>query len=378
MEHWLAATMSSIGDGVIATDRDFRVNFINPVAESLCAMPAAAALGRPIIEVFRLRGPRCTALDELIEHATHSGLAVQLDECELERADGTALAIDDTVAPIRDASGKVGGVVVVFRDARERQRHEQEMRNLNAELEDKVRRRTAQLQAANHELASFSYSIAHDLRAPLRAINGFASLVMTEHGASLGEEGHRLLDVVVTRAAQMSRMIDDYLRLSGLSHVQLLTRELDMTQCARDAWASVTAGLERVPELQLEELPRVRGDEGLIRQVWVNLLSNAAKFSREATQPRVRVSAEVEPAQVRYRVEDNGVGFDPAQASKLFRVFERLHTRHEFEGEGIGLCIVQRILHRHEGDVTIRGVPGGGATVEFTLPRAAESGEARG
>jgi PAS domain S-box-containing protein len=235
MEHWLAATMSSIGDGVIATDREFHVSFINPVAERLCGWPNGSALGRAVADVLRLRGAHVASVEEVIAEATSESLVIGLAECELQTADGTILPIDDTVAPIRDESGKVGGVVIVFRDARERKQHEEELRRLNTELEEQVRRRTAQLQAANHELASFSYSIAHDLRAPLRAINSFATLVMDRHGTALDGEGRRLLEVVVSRAGQMARMIDDYLKLSGLSHVALSRKRLDMTQLAREA-----------------------------------------------------------------------------------------------------------------------------------------------
>lgn len=369
MEHWLAATMSSIGDAVIATDREFHINFINPVAEQLCGWPNGSALGQPIASVFRLHAADGRSIAEVIAEATSESLVIGLDECEIETADGTMLPIDDTVAPIRGSAGETGGVVIVFRDARERKRYEEELVRLNSELEDQVRRRTAQLEAANRELASFSYSIAHDLRAPLRAINGFANRVMDQHGSALDDEGRRLLEVVVSRAGQMARMIDDYLKLSGLSHAALTPVRLDMTRLAREAWESATDGLERVPQLELGELPVAEGDESLIRQVWVNLLSNAVKFTRSTAEPRVRVSGSIEARAACYFIEDNGIGFDPAHAPKLFHVFERLHTQQEFEGNGVGLCIVQRIVHRHEGDVSISGRPGQGASVKFWLPR---------
>jgi PAS domain S-box-containing protein len=369
MEHWLAATMTSIGDGVIATDRDFHVSFINPVAEQLCGIPPGSALGRPVAEVFRIGCAGGRSVMDVIAEATSESLVVGLDECQLYAADGATVPIDDTVAPIRDESGNVGGVVIVFRDARQRQHYEQELLRLNAELEDTVRRRTAQLQAVNQELASFSYSIAHDLRAPLRAINGFASLVVQQHGTTLDDEGRRLLEVVVSRAGQMGRMIDDYLKLSGLSRVALNRRPLNMTALAREAWTLAADGVMPLPELQLGDLPAIEGDQDLVRQVWVNLLSNAIKFARGVAKPLVRVSSAIEAGTVCYCIEDNGIGFDPSQASKLFRVFERLHTQQEVEGNGVGLCIVQRIVHRHEGDITISGKPGQGACVKFWLPR---------
>jgi two-component system, cell cycle sensor histidine kinase and response regulator CckA len=365
MERWLAATMNSIGDGVMATDSEFRVSFINPVAERLCGWPDGTALGRPAAEVFRLVGRN---LSDVMAEAITEKFVVSLNEYQLESADGTRIPIDDTVAPIRDPSGKLGGVVIVFRDASARRQHEEELHSLNAELEDRVRKRTVQLEAANSELASFSYSIAHDLRAPLRAIIGFSTLAMQDHGNDLSRESQRLLEIVTSRAGQMARMIDDYLRLSGLSRVGLHYSRLDMTQLARKAWAEVIADVPAPPQLQLSELPVVNADEGLVRQVWFNLLSNAVKFSRTAPAPLVQITGAEERGNVHYSVRDNGVGFDPAQTPKLFRVFERLHTQTEYEGNGIGLCIVQRILHRHEGDVRIDAVPGAGAVVKFWLP----------
>jgi PAS domain S-box-containing protein len=369
MEHWLSATMTSIGDGVIATDREYHVSFINPVAERLCGWPNGSALGRPVTEVYRIRGAACSRLEDKIEEAIRDSLAINLDQCELDANDGTTVPIDDTLAPIRDERGRVGGIVIVFRDARERKRHEQELLRLNSELDEQVRRRTAQLEAANNELASFSYSIAHDLRAPLRAVNAFATLLVQEHGKALDAEGRRLLDIVIRNASQMARMIDDYLKLSGLSHVALTRQVINMNTLAREAWAQVTHGVERPPELELGDLPPAHGDESLIRQVWVNLLANAVKFTRAVEHPKVHVSGCIDGPAARYSIEDNGVGFDPAHASKLFRVFERLHTQQEFEGNGVGLCIVQRILHRHEGDIRLEGQLGKGVCVKFWLRR---------
>ena len=194
--------------------------------------------------------------------------------------------------------------------------------------------------------------------------------LVEEHGASLPSEGRRLLNVVTGRASQMATMIDDYLRLSGLSHVGLARRRVDMTQLVKSAWSAVTAGVAQPPALFLAELPDVYAAEGLLRQVWINVLSNAVKFSRHSASPEVRISGSEDANVVSYRIQDNGAGFDPAYAGKLFRAFERLHPQSEYEGNGIGLCIVQRIVNRHEGDVTITGEVGRGASVEFWMPKA--------
>lgn len=370
MERWLATTMNSIGDAVIAIDRELRVSFINGVAERLSGWSREEAVGRPVVEVFRIRTPAGETLATFIEQATREGVVVNLDEAELMTRDGRIVPIDDSIAPIRDESGRMSGLVIVFRDATARKQHEQQLLQLHAELEDKVRLRTAQLQAANQDLSAFAHSIAHDLRAPLRAINAFATRVVTEHGTTLPGEGRRLLNVVTERANQMATMIDDYLRLSGLSRVGLAHERVDMTPLVRDCWSATISGLPRAPALFLTELPAAIGDEGLLRQLWMNLLSNAVKFTRTVERAEVHIDGVLSGTTARYRVQDNGVGFDPAYSGKLFHVFERLHAQSEYEGNGIGLCIVQRIVHRHEGDVEISATPGKGATVQFHLPAA--------
>lgn len=368
VERWLTTTMNSIGDAVISIDSLLRVSFINPVGERLTGWSFADAAGRPADEVLCLRTASGETFRDVIEQAMSEGIVMNLDEAELTTRDGRLLPIDDSVAPIRDDAGRITGLVVVFRDATARKQHTQELRQLHTELEDRVRIRTAQLQAANEDLAAFAQSIAHDLRAPLRAINAYTGRVIAEHSTALTSEGQRLLNVVTSRANQMAAMIDDYLRLSGLSRVGLHHEQVDMTQLARECWDTVVAGLPRVPALALQKLPPAFGDAGLLRQVWINLLANAVKFTRNTPAPQVRIDGADDGSRVRYRIADNGVGFDPAFTGKLFRVFERLHGQTEFEGNGIGLCIVQRILHRHEGDVTVDARPNAGATVEFWMP----------
>lgn len=378
MERWLVATMSSIGDGVIASDSELRVTFINPVAERLCGWAPREALGRAVDEVLAIRQESGGTLRSLIDQVIREGTVIHLGECSVVTRDGRTLPIDDTIAPIRDESGVFSGVVIVLRDATERVRYEQQLRQLNTDLEGMVRRRTAQLEAANVELAAFSYSIAHDLRAPLRAILAFSSRLSDQHAANLDVEGHRLLNIVTSRASQMAQMINDYLHLSGLGQYELNYQRLDMTELAREAWRTVTAGVIRPPQLSLSLLPEAEGDESLIRQVWTNLLSNAVKFTRNVQDPQVTITAREDETFLHYQITDNGVGFDPAYSGKLFQVFARLHSASEYEGNGIGLCIVQRIVHRHEGDIRLDALEGRGATVTFWLPKSAPAPKEKG
>jgi PAS domain S-box-containing protein len=366
-ERFLATTLNSIGDAVIATDARYRITFINPVGEKLCGWSHIEALGRPVADVFRGATARGANIVESLE-AAGSEAVHTLDECALTTRSGARLPIDGSIAPIRDVTDRVSGAVIVFRDASERKRLERQLRELNVELEDKVKRRTAQLEATNQDLQAFSYSIAHDLRAPLRAIIGFAMRLTETQARVLDAEGNRLLNVVTSRARQMNSMIDDYLHLSKLSGCELTIARLDMTSLALHAWEAVTEGMTAPPKLELEALPEAAGDESLLRQVWVNVLSNAVKFTRDTSAPLVRITGGERGGRAHFQVKDNGIGFDPAYAGKLFRVFERLHHQREYEGNGIGLCIVQRILHRHEGDIRVEGGIGAGATVTFSLP----------
>jgi len=370
MEHWLATTLGSIGDAVLATDAEYRIAFINRVAEQLSGWSKEDALGRPLRSVAQIVDESGEdLLRARIESVIVDGMSLNLEDAFLIRRDGTRLPIDDSVAPIRDDAGIVAGVVIAFRDNTERHRLEQQLRDLNSELERRVKVRTTELEAANQELEAFSHSIAHDLRAPLRAINAFSTRLAQDHSCQLDDEGRRLLGVVTSRTQQMSSMIDDYLRLSQVGRAPAQKVPLDMAALARNAWATVTAGEPTNAVLEMGRLPLAFGDPKLIEQVWANLLSNSVKFSRHLAHPLIRIGGTEDERAVTFVVEDNGIGLDPAHASKLFNMFERLHPTTELEGNGVGLAIVRRILNRHDGEVKIEGQPGKGVTVTFWLPK---------
>jgi signal transduction histidine kinase len=238
-----------------------------------------------------------------------------------------------------------------------------------AELEVRVHERTAELEATNKELESFSYSVSHDLRAPLRAVDGYARMLEEDHGTKLDEESKRLLRVVRDAAERMGTLIDDLLAFSRLGRQEPVRRALDMTALAREVTAELNgAGLARV---QLAALPAASGDAALVRQVWANLIGNALKYSGKRSDARVEIGGRAEGAENVYWVRDNGVGFDMRYAAKLFGVFQRLHRADEFPGTGVGLAIVQRVVLRHGGRVWAEGRPGEGACFFFSLPREA-------
>ena len=270
-------------------------------------------------------------------------------------------------------NGRVIRIYGDIRDITERKWAEEEIRALNTELEARVAQRTAALEVANRELEAFSYSVSHDLRAPLRAIDSFGRILLAEHAAQLNAEGVRVLGVVVRNARQMGVLIDDLLAFSRVARQALEPREVDMGKLARsvaDEVAAAEPGHGLV--FDIDGLCAVPGDPALLRQVWVNLLGNAAKFSRPVERPCIDVRCEQDPRESRFTVRDNGVGFDPVYADKLFQPFQRLHSATEFEGTGIGLAIVARIVGRHGGRVWADGAPGAGATFGFALPTETE------
>ena len=249
----------------------------------------------------------------------------------------------------------------------------------HALLEKLVAERTAELKAANEALEAFSYSVSHDLRAPLRTLDGFSQILLVEHAKQLDPEGKRLLGRVREGATRMSRLIDDLLRFSRVGRQHLRPERVDMTALARSAWGELVAANEAPPvDFQLDPLPGAVADSALLRQVWLNLLSNALKFTASGTRRTVRVRGWNEDGRSVYEIEDDGVGFDMAGVSRMFGVFERLHGAGEFEGTGVGLALVKRIVARHGGDVSARGAVGVGATISFTLPDAQPASPAGG
>jgi PAS domain S-box-containing protein len=232
-----------------------------------------------------------------------------------------------------------------------------------------LRQRTLQLEAANEALGSFTYSVSHDLRAPLRGINGYAAMLLEDHAAALAPEAQRLLGVIGENARQMGRLIDDLLKFSRLGRSELDTVSVDMTALVHDV-VSELRRLEpdRTVDVIVDDLAAARADASMIRQVLANLIGNAWKFTRRRTGARIEVGCRRARGETTYWVKDNGAGFDLQYAGKLFGVFQRLHRPDEFEGTGVGLAIVQRIVQRHGGRVWAEGAVGHGAIFSFALP----------
>jgi PAS domain S-box-containing protein len=255
------------------------------------------------------------------------------------------------------------------------QQSEQASQALNESLETKIAERTAQLEASSGELESFSYSVSHDLRAPLRIINSYSHLLQTEFGAFQTGEAAMFLEVIQTNVRKMNRQIEALLNLARMGTQKLIMIRADMEALVHDILADYNGGSNKVVSFQVGKLPSTVCDIDLITHVWHNLVANAVKFSANIAVPEVIINAHKNGNEVVYSIKDNGVGFDMRYSDKLFKVFQRLHSQSEYEGTGIGLALVAKIIHKHEGKVWAEAIPGAGATFYFSLPAAPQTEE---
>ncbi len=331
-------------DAIVLVDTNNIVRFLNPAAERLFHCDASELLGETL----------------------DFPMTAQTTEAELVRPDGSVSVSEMRVSEIEWEGEPC--LLASLRDITERRQAEREISRLNEVLERRVEERTAQLEQANEELASFSFSVSHDLRAPLRVVDGFCRALEEKNSDQLDETGRDYLMRVRKGADKMNQLIDEILVLSRVTRTEISTQELDLSKLAEEVvFAIREARPDHDVAVTIAPSMPTRGDQGLLRQLLANLIGNAWKFTARESQPAIEVGCREEAEKTIYFVKDNGVGFDMAYADKLFRVFQRLHSAADFDGTGVGLATVRRIVQRHGGTIWARSKEGEGAEFMFTL-----------
>ena len=353
------AILDTAIDGIVTIDARGIVRTFNPACERLFGYESGEVIGRNVNML--MPAPYREEHDDYLKRYLETGERRVIGirrEVEARKKDGSGFPLYLSIGEWVDDDGS-RLFVGVLRDITDLK-----------EAEQRILQRQRALEAANKELDGFTYSVSHDLRAPLRAIDGFGRILLEDHADRLDAEGRRVLDVIRGNVGKMAQLIDDLLAFSQLGRGAMRLDRVDMTTLARtvadDIMAAVTG---RAIDAQVADLPDALGDLTLLRQVWTNLLGNAVKYTRPRSPAVIRVTGRTEDAEVVYAVKDNGVGFDMAYEGKLFMVFQRLHNPSEFEGTGVGLALVQRIVTRHGGRVWAVARPDEGATFYFALPR---------
>ena len=370
----LAAIVTSTDDAIISKNLQGIVTSWNGAAERLFGYTAEEMIGQP---VSRLIPPDRPNEEPEILARIGRGESIAHYETIRRRKDGTEFHAWLSVSPLIDHHGKIIGASKIARDITEQKRWEEALRDRDRALtagNDALKKEKEALAEANKELEGFSYSVSHDLRAPLRTIDAFSRILEEDHRPSLDAEAYRCLTIVRNAAARAGQLIDDLLNFSRLGRQGMNFRLVKMADLAREAADNLRTIEEgRQIDLTIGDLPACQGDGRFLKLVWTNLLENAFKYTKNRNEVRIEVGWMPDDASaeaVTYYVKDNGVGFNMKYVHKLFCVFQRLHGNEDFDGTGVGLAIVQRIVQRHGGRVWAEGKVDGGATFFFSLRKA--------
>lgn len=361
-------------DAVVLMDEHGVIQEWNPAAERMFGFKRDQVVGRKLADMIipvYLRGAHTRGMARYLTEG-HSVVLGQRYETIATRADGTEFPVELAVTEMPTEGMRM--FTGYISDITSRKRIEADLKRFSQELEQQVAKRTEQLEAANKELEAFSYSVSHDLRAPLRHINGFVEILQASAAETLSPEDRDLLKTIADSARHMGKLIDDLLSFSRMGRTELRFVPVKLDNIVQEALKELRFDAQREHvHLKVDPLPTVRGDPVMLRQVFINLLSNALKYSRGRRPARIEVFSVESSTEDIVGVRDNGVGFDPAYAQKLFGVFQRLHSPQEFEGTGIGLAIVRRVIARHEGRVWAEAQVDQGATFYVALPKKPQS-----
>jgi len=364
----LAGIIESAMDAIISVDADQRITVFNVAAEKMFGCRMADALGQPLDRFIpaRFREAHRHQVAEFGRTGVTNRAMGHLQALSGLRADGQEFPLEASISHIEVGGQQV--YTVILRDITARKRAEEQVLRLNAELEQRVEQRTRELSAANKELEAFTYSVAHDLRAPLRHIDAFSRILQEEYTEALPAEARHYLQNILKSSGRMSELVDDLLNLARIGRQELKREPTPLSGLVEEVFAEIKRETkDRAISWHIEPLPEVECDSGLMKQVFANLLSNAVKYTRPRSLAVIEVGCRRVNGHKAVFVRDNGVGFNMKYVDKLFGVFQRFHRAEEFEGNGVGLATVDRIIRKHGGRIWADAAVDKGATFYFTV-----------
>lgn len=359
--------VNSSDDAILSKTLEGKIISWNHGAEKVFGYSSKEIIGE---QISILIPPDLQNEENEILEKIRNGQDVDHYETRRVRKDGQIIYVSLSISPIRDSFGNITGASKISRDITGRKKAEKEIQELNEELEQRVAARTAELNSLNNEMEAFTYSVSHDLRAPLRGIIGFTSILEEDYASQLDDEAKRITSVIRSNTLRMGRLIDDLLAFSRTGKQELVKTRINTNAMVAEIINDMAHQKESSNAIQwdIRDLPPIIADLNTIRQVWINLVSNAIKYSATRNHPHIEIAAKSVNGQVVFNVKDNGVGFDENYKHKLFKVFQRLHSAEEFEGTGVGLALVEKIVSKHGGKVWAESKANEGACFSFSLP----------